>query len=397
MESSQINYSRILQILRERGSSNRAELARKTGLSAASVTSITRDLLKSGYIRSTGPRGIQRGRPVEILEYDAESRYAIGLDLHEHAIYSVVTDLYARVLSSRRVAPVQDGIEPVLDAIVRSVREILPAHTNKECAGIGLAFPGVVNTRAGTLEYSSEFNLPAAPIADLLADALPQRPIMTNRTYAAMLAESWHGVAQESRNLIYLRIGEYIGGAVLIEGLPFRGTNNNAGSIAHMTVDPNGLTCRCGNRGCLDTVASGYAMARRVREEIRKGRSSSLTQRTNLNMELITGGMILEEADAGDQVSVEIAHEAIEWLGIAVANCINLLNVDTIVLGGNLGRALNPDRVAHLYQTVRSRAYPKPMSAVRIVTSALGDDAVASGAAATAIWSNLMRSIQLHV
>lgn len=395
MEPTQINYSRILQILREQGASNRAELARNTGLSAATVTSITRDLLESGYIRRSGQRGIQRGRPVEVLEYDAGSRYAVGLDLHDHAVYAVVTDLYARVLKAQRIAPVQDGTEAVLEGIEQAVRSILPAA--KECAGIGIAVPGAVNTQAGSVEFSSEFNLPALPIADLLADVLPQRPVLTNRAYAAMLAESWNGNAKESKNLIYIRIGEYIGGAILMDSLPFRGTNNHAGSIAHMTVDPTGGICRCGNRGCLDTVASGNALAQRVRQETRKGRSSSLSQRTNWNMELVTGSMVLEAANNGDQLAQEITREAMNWLGIAVANCINLLNVDTIVLGGNLGRALSEEMVAELYQAVHARAYPKPMSVVRIVTSALGDDAVAAGAAATSIWVNLTRSIQLHV
>lgn len=395
MEPTQINYARILQILRERGASNRAELARNTGLSAATVTSITRDLLESGYIRSTGQRGIQRGRPVEVLEYDAGSRYAIGLDLHDHAIYSVGTDLYARVLDAQRIAPVQDGTEAVLEGIVKAVRSILP--TTKECAGIGIAVPGSVNSLAGAVEFSSEFNLPALPIADLLEDVLPHRPVLTNRAYAAMLAESWNGNAQDSKNLIYIRLGEYIGGAVLVDGLPFRGTNNHAGSIAHMTVEPTGGSCRCGNRGCLDTVASGTAMARRIRQETRKGRSSSLSQRTNWNMELVTGSMVLEEAKNGDLLAQEIAHEALNWLGIAIANCVNLLNVDTVVLGGTLGRALNEELLAQLYHSVQARAHPKPMSVVRIVKSALGDDAVASGAAATSIWVNLTRSIQLHV
>jgi predicted NBD/HSP70 family sugar kinase len=397
MEANQINYSRVLQILREEGSSNRAQLARQTGLSAASVTSITRDLLARGYIRATGSRMTQRGRPVEVLEYDASSRYALGLDIHNHAIYGVVTDLYARVLDSRRLAPVEDGVEAVLDGIVRSVNLLTPAYQEKECAGIGLALPGVVNPQTGELEYITEFNLPALAISDLLAESLPQRPYVTNRTYAEMLAESWCGVAQHSKNLIYLRIGEQVGGAILIGGLPFWGSNNSAGSIAHTTVDPRGITCRCGNRGCLDTVASGYAMARRVREEMRKGRMSTLSQRTNWNMESITGSMVLEEANAGDVLALEVVHEALGWFGIAAANCVNLLNVDMIVLGGNLGRRFNSEMVDVLYQAVRARAYPKPMSAVRIMTSALGDDAVASGAAATAIWASSTRSIQLHV
>ena len=103
VDTNQINYALVLQILREQGATSRAELTRRTGLSAAAVTGITRDLIAKGYVKSGGTKASGRGRPVEILEYDAESRFALGIELHDHAIFGVVTDLYAKPIHAHRL------------------------------------------------------------------------------------------------------------------------------------------------------------------------------------------------------------------------------------------------------------------------------------------------------
>lgn len=394
---SQISYARVLHILREQGAASRAELRRKTGLSAAALTGITRDLIEKGYVRPTGVQSSGRGRPAEILEYDAQSRFALGIELHNHAVYGVVTDLYARPLHSHRIEPVLDGTEPVLSAIDQWTRDVQPWMGSKECAAIGIAIPGLVNQTTGIIEWTTEFNLPRIPIVDILEEQLCHRPAVTNRTYAATLAEAWLGAAKKAKNLVYIRMGDYLGGAILVNGLPYWGSASAAGSVAHMTVDPNGLACRCGSRGCLDTVASGSAMARRAREEIKRGRTSSLIEKINGNLSLITGAMVVDEAKAGDTVSLDVLREAAEWLGIAVGNCINLLGPDMIVFGGHLGRRAGEHLIGSVYDGARTRAYSLPMRSVEIVTSVLGEEAVACGAAATALWANLTQSLSLHV
>jgi N-acetylglucosamine repressor len=397
IDQSQISYARVLHILREQGASSRAELCRKTGLSAAAITGITRDLIAKGYVQPIGLQSSGRGRPVEILEYDAQSRFALGIELHNHAAFGVVTDLYARPLYSHRIEPVKDGADSVLSAIHNWTQEVEPWLGTKECAAIGIALPGLVNQTTGMIEWTTEFNLPQIPIIDLLEQQLCHRPAVTNRTYAAALAEAWLGAAKEAKNLVYIRMGDYLGGAILVNGLPYWGSASSAGSVAHMTVDPVGLPCRCGSRGCLDTVASGTAMARRAREEIKQGRSSSLEERTGGNLDLITGRMVLGEAAAGDGMALDVLREAGSWLGIAAGICINLLGVDMIVLGGHLGRMGKDLLLEPVYESARAHAYSLPMRSVQIVTSALGEEAVACGAAATALWATLTQSLSLHV
>ena len=138
-------------------------------------------------------------------------------------------------------------------------------------------------------------------------------------------------------------------------------------------------------------------MARRAREEIKRGRNSSLMERVDGNLSLITGAMVVEEAKSGDAIALDVLREAAEWLGIAVGNCINLLGPDMVILGGHIGRDAGDTLIQPVYEVARAHAYSLPMRSVEIVTSVLDEEAVACGAAATALWVNLTQSLSLHV
>jgi glucokinase len=285
----------------------------------------------------------------------------------------------------------------VIAAVCTWVQEVLASLNSDECVGVGIAIPGLVQPDTGTILSSTEFNLPPMPLADKLEDRLRARPVLTSRTPAAALAERWQGVARDAENVVYVRLGGYIGGSILIDGLPYFGSGHGSAAIAHLTVDPNGLPCRCGSRGCLDTVGSGAAMARWAREVIKGGRSSALAERAGNDLDLITGEMVVDEAKKGDTVALAALEEAANWLGIAVADCINLLGPDMVVIGGGVGRAAGDLLLEPLRETVRSRAVWTALRGVRIVSTSLGADANACGAAATAILATLTQSMDLHI
>lgn len=400
IETNQINYARVLQYLREHGGASRTDITRDTGLSPASVTSITRDLIDRGYVQVGEEVKVSgRGRPPETLIYDAESRYALGIELHDHSVLGVLTNLYAHPLQSFRIAPVEDGLPAVLGAIKSCYQQAIEFMGDKECAAIGIAIPGAVNQENGQIVNSTEFNLTNEMIVDAVQRRIDFPVTAINRTYAAMLAETWRGEARDAKNALYIRLGTYIGGAVLLNGKPHLGTAAiGTASIAHITIDSkDGLLCRCGSRGCLDTVASGDAMARAARSEIKKGQISSLGDRTEGYLERITGTMVAEEAANGDALAISVLGEAARWLGVATGISLNLMGLDTVVLGGKTGTAGGE----MLLNMIREAAHPYTYSimpdTVKYVCSVLGEDAVASGAAATALWATLTQSINLHM
>lgn len=399
IDASQINYARVLQVLREEGGASRIELTRRTGLSPATVTGITRNLLEEGYVKIGHMQPSKgKGRPSEILIYDAESRYALGIELHDHSIFGVITDLYARPIQTYRVAGVEDSADSVIENIVEWVKRVSAEMGTKECAAVGLAIPGAVNQNSGKVVFSTEFDLVNVPIVGLIEDQLEQPISAINRAYAAALAEVWLGVAKDSSNVLYIRMGEYLGGAILIDGLPYLGSKTTGvASIAHITVDPDGLPCRCGSHGCLDTKASGNAITRFAREEIKKGRNSTLIDRTNGYLDSITGTMVIEAARQGDSVSQDALAEAARWMGIAVGIIANLLGPDIIVFGGELGRVAGDEFLSQVTDEARRYTYSVPDQTLNLIASALGEEAIACGAAATALWESLTHSINLHI
>ena len=400
IETNQINYARVLQHLREHGGASRTDITRETGLSPASVTGITRDLIERGYIRvGAGTKVSGRGRPPEILIYDPESRYALGIEVHDQAAFAVITDLYARPLQSIHIAPVEDGLPAVLDAISECYAQATALMSDKALAAVGIAIPGAVNQETGQVVNSTEFALNNA----FLVNAAQQRinfPVTAiNRTYAALLAETWRGEARDAQNALYIRLGTYIGGAVLLNGRPHLGAASvGTASIAHITIDAkDGLLCRCGSRGCLDTVASGEAIARAARREIKKGQKSSLAERTEGYLERITGMMVAEEAANSDVVAIAVLREAASWLGVATGISLNLMGLDTVILGGKIGTAGGKNFLDMICEAAYPYTYSIMPDTVNYVCSELGEDAVASGAAATALWASLTQSIDLHI
>lgn len=399
IDASQINYARVLQVLRERGGASRIELTRRTGLSPATLTGITRDLIKKGYIKTgeTQPAN-GRGRPSEMLIYDAESRYALGMELHNHTLYGAVTDLYARPIHYHQIGSIADDPEAVLAGIAQWLNDVKPLMGGKECAAVGVAVPGIVDQTTGSVVVSTEFKLTNLPIVSLIMERTGQPITVINRTYAAALAEVWLGIARDTRNIFYVRMGEYIGGAILIDGLPYLGSKTTGvASIAHVTVDPDGLPCRCGSRGCLDTVASGNAIVRDARARIKDGQDSSLVERAGGYIDLITSSMVVEEARHGDPVCLDVLQTAARWMGIAIAITINLIGPDMIVFGGELGRSAGEQFTTMVTEEVRKYVYSPLTGAIQIMPSILGPEAVACGAAATALWANLTQSISLHL
>lgn len=399
IDASQINYARVLQVLREQGGASRIELTRRTGLSPATLTGITRDLIKKGYIKTgeTQPAN-GRGRPSEMLIYDAESRYALGMELHNHTISGVVTDLYARPIHFHQIGSIGDDAEAVLAGIAQWIQDVKPFMGGRECAAIGVAVPGIVDQTTGSVVVSTEFNLTHVPLVALVAERTGRPITVINRTYAAALAEVWLGIARDARNILYVRMGEYLGGAILIDGLPYLGSKTTGvASIAHVTVNPDGLPCRCGSRGCLDTVASGNAIAREARTRIKEGHDSLLVERTNGYIDLITSSMVVEEARNGDAVCRDVLGKAAQWMGVAIAIAINLIGPDMIVFGGELGRSAGEEFTTQVAEEVRKYVYSVLTGAVQIMPSTLGPEAVACGAAATALWANLTQSISLHL
>ena len=377
----EINRARALDILREERIISRPLLAKRTGLSRATIALLIDDLLGFGLVCERGLGNSSGGRPPVMLEFNPNAAQAVGARLRDHRWGIVLTDLDARVvqhldvpindLSPRAaVAALHAGVNQITSHVDRS--RLLPA--------IGIGTPGLVDMATGIVKTAVDVGWYDVPIREMIETDLQMRAFVANRSRVGALAELWHGRERNLENLIYISIGTGIAAGIVINGELLMGANSSAGEFGHITVLPDGPLCRCGNRGCLQALVSGPAIANRAREQLRHNAHSRLLDLVEGHPERITPETVFAAAQEGDELSQQIVIDTATYLGIAVANLINLFNPELIVLGGPVGQngqiLLEPLRME-----VQRRAMAYPLSATQIVTSTLGADAGAIGAA----------------
>jgi predicted NBD/HSP70 family sugar kinase len=207
---------------------------------------------------------------------------------------------------------------------------------------------------------------------------------MENSTRALAMGESWFGTGVSSDNLMCINLGHGIGSAIISDGEFFRGSSGSSGEFGHITMEKNGPVCACGNRGCLESLASGYAIAQAAKVCVQNGGGAFILEQANGNVECIEAKTVFDAARQGDKDAKDIISRAAEYIGIALAGCINLLDPDMIIFAGRV--SLAGDLFIHPIQEVAKKRQMKYAGRkVRFETARLGLDATAIGAATLVI------------
>ena len=270
---------------------------------------------------------------------------------------------------------VQDA-RAIIDAIVSAVREFQKAA---EISAVSLVVPGTVKVEEGAVVKAP--NLPCLdgfPLAAALTEQLGLPAILENDANAAAVGEMWQGAAVGCKTIICVTLGTGVGGGIILDGKLWRGVDSSAAEIGHMCVDPfGGVACTCGSRGCLEVFASATAIVRMTREASPRYPDSVLQ-----GVEDETSEMIFEAGQQGDELALEIFRRMGVYLGIGLANLINILNPEIIVIGGGVVNGWELFE-KHMQQQVEERAFP--LLRVKIVRAKCGDDAGLLGAARLAL------------
>jgi glucokinase len=317
-----------------------------------------------------------------------EKRLVIGIDLGGTKISTALVDgaggIIARDYRETMAAACPDAvIERMLDA----ARQVM-AEANVETAqvaAVGIGAPGPLDVAAGVVV--SPPNLPGwerVLLRQLIADALTIPAFLEKDANAAAMGEHLFGAGQGARHMIYVTVSTGIGSGLILDGRLYHGATSMAGEIGHTTIVPDGPRCGCGNRGCLEALTSGTAVARRARECVAQGAATLIADLAEGDPERITAKVVAQAADQGDAEARQIIAEAMNYLGIGMANLVNLFNPQLIVVGGglaNIGDALF-EPVRHV---IEQRAFRAAAEAVRVVPAKLGDDVGVLGAAAVAL------------
>ena len=266
----------------------------------------------------------------------------------------------AASISSRLMAKVPGGVRPL---------------------GLAAAVAGVLDQPRGYLSASP--NLPdwqGVPLKALLEQEMRLPCLLENDANAAALGEVHRGAGQGYSHVLYVTVSTGLGGGIVISGQLYRGSTGMAGEIGHILVEPGGPLCGCGNRGCLEAVASGTAIARYAAEELAKGASPSLAQRASLEGEGPTAEDVAQAARAGDTTAQDIVRRVATYLGQGLAGLVNVLNPQMVIIGGGVSQ-MGPMLLQPMEETLRARAFSAATKDLLVVPSALGDNAGLLGVA----------------
>lgn len=378
----EFNRKLIFAHIRQQELISRSELVAATGLSKAAVSAIVADLIDAGLVEEIGSQSSPVGRPRISLAVAPNAGLVLGAELTDQECRVTLTDLRATPLH-HVVHPVESSdlsAHTLLDCLQRCVAEATAEIDLTKVIGMGLTVPGIVDPTLGTVLLSVILPWRDLSLVDELARRFPYPVGIFSRGSAATWGERWYGAGQQVRNLLYIRISNGIVGGLVINGQPYLGQGFGAGELGHMTVQPDGVLCRCGNRGCLSTVATTDALLNRVRELLRADRENGLWRTLNNHLEQLTLQHVMAALTQSNRVVQQALEEVAAWLAIALAAAVNLLNLDLIIVGGPLmaaGEAL----LEPLRRALHQRALPTHLARLQVVASALREHAPAIGAA----------------
>jgi glucokinase-like ROK family protein len=380
----QLNRSLVLDLIRTQGPISRADVKRITGLNFTTVTNAVNDLVAEGMVREIGLGSSSGGRKPVLLTLNPTARYVLGCELQSTNLVLGLFDLTGKLLA-RHAEAKSPAATPsqVVERVRQLIPEVLAAGqvAMEQVEGLGVAAPGPLNSDTGVLLTPPNMvGWRDVPLKQMLEQATGLSVVVEKDGNAAALGEAWFGAGQGARDLILVIVDQGIGAGIISGGHLYRGRRSGAGEIGHNTIDIDGPRCSCGNYGCLEAIASGFALARKAGEAVRRGVSSRLVDYGDLD-EAIGVPEILEAASLGDKLALDLLDECGRTLGIAVANVVNMYNPELIVMGGRLAQH-SPVVMEKVREIGASRAFSVLAEGVRILPSALGDNLLLAGAAA---------------
>jgi N-acetylglucosamine repressor len=377
-----IRRNLILRALLERREISLSELARETGISLPMVSQIVASERGGRFIRTREEHDLERaGRPPILARLNGEAGFVIGIDMGHLNTNIVVLNLAKEVVAEGHVASAKLGNDPrLIDWLKRLVSNVVSEQKLRmeRLMGVGISLPGIVRGREGVSE--SYMNFDGKPVRDVLQDRF-EKPVHVEHDAKAMaLGERWFGAARNVRHALCLNVGWGLGLGIIVEGRLLYGRDGYAGEFGHIEAVRNGRLCYCGRRGCLETVASGRAIAALAKERLGSGAESQLSLTVGGNFDKVNTQLVVEAALSGDQFSIELLDEVGRYLGTGVATLINLFNPEVVVVGGRVAGAgnyiLNPIRTGATQQS-----HVKIGRDVKFVISQLGSKAGALGVA----------------
>jgi glucokinase len=313
-------------------------------------------------------------------------RWAVGVDLGGTKVEVARVGEDGRIRQRvRHATDVDDGADRVIGRLVASVREMI-RQGGSGGVGVGVGVAGQVEAVSGTVRFAPNLKWQEVALGDRLRDALEVPVAVTNDVRAVTWGEWLHGAGVGCDDLLCVFVGTGIGGGVVSGGRMLTGHRNSAGEFGHMTVDLEGPECTCGNRGCLESLAGGWAIARAAREAVTEDRTAGavLLELAGGQLEEVTARTVADAFHRGDPLAARLVNRVTEALAAGAAGLVNAFNPCRLILGGGVVEGL-PGLVERVERRVAGRALAAAVEGFQVLPAQLGNDAGVIGAAAFAM------------
>jgi glucokinase len=314
-------------------------------------------------------------------------RIALGIDLGGTKTITSVINSRGEILSHDRDFTNREGAEMV----IRSIRKLVSRSLEQagismsELDAIGVGVSGLSSPETGVLFTSPHLpELEDFQVKKLVEKELGVKTYIINDANAAAVGEMHLGAARGARNIIYITLSTGIGGGIIIDGKIYTGSTGTAGDLGHMVIDDDGPICDCGNRGCWESLASGSALAREAISYIENGDVTSILDFAGGEISKITAETINLAAQANDSLAQELIARTAYYVGVGLANLVNIFNPEIIVIGGGLSQIGDP-LLEPAFEEAKKRAFKQPYGSCRFARAELGQDTTVIGAAVYAL------------
>lgn len=316
-----------------------------------------------------------------------KQEHLVGVDLGGTKILAGVFTPQLKLLqTAKQTTKAARGFDAVVDRIARCVADAVDEAdlSLKHVRALGIGAPGSIQPERGEVIFAPNLQWKDAPLKKALEKALNLPVFVGNDCQVCTLGVHEVELKSRPRSMVGVFLGTGIGGGLILDGKLWTGFNHTAGEIGHMVLEVGGPKCSCGNQGCFEALASRTAIFRQVHAAVKNGEKTVLTEIVGPNLAEMKSGDLRKALRKGDKLVERVIEEAAEYTGVAVANLINIINPEVVVVGGGLIDALADEMMAIIVEVARDCAMAGSIRDVEIVASRLGDEAGITGAAVLA-------------
>ena len=383
------NNRLVLKTVYDQGPLSRAAIARGTNLTATTVSTVIAELLEDGLVEEIGAISTERGKPPTLVKLVNDARHIVALDLSRNSFQASILNLRGEIQERKRM-PIHGAVgEEALRLAYQLIDEILPL-ARRPLLGLGVGAPGIIDRNHNFIRRAANLGWENLTLGKQLQERYGFNVQVVNDNQAALLAEFLFGNYKNTPDMVVVRVGNGIGAGIMCNGQLLHGNGTGVGEIGHVVVVEGGDLCSCGNRGCLETVASSRAVVKRARAIAQQEPHSCLNQFAS-TPETITIDTVVQAFQAGDEFLKPIVEEVGHHLGRMVANLVGVLGMPRILLCGSV-TGFGPPLLDVIRQEVSRRALSGRISEPQIDLVSLTpnlSDLVIMGAAATLLANEL--------